>query len=192
LPLDGPRWFALWTNSHCEQLVYESLTARGFRAFLPWMRDWSRRAGVRRLIQRPMFPGYLFVHEEMDKRNYIDIARTRGLVRILGERWDSLEPIDDGEIDSIRRFASADVPVMPHAYLREGQRVRITEGPLCGTEGFFRRRKPNRGLLVISIDLLQRSVSVEIDCDAVEAVAAPPLSPAFAGAGIAGPRCAER
>jgi transcriptional antiterminator NusG len=189
LPLDTAQWFALWTNSHCEQLVHDSLAARGFRAFLPMVHDWSRRAGVRRLVPRPMFPGYLFVHEVLDKRNYVELAKTRGLVRILGERWDRPAPIDDREIDAIRAFAAADMSVLPYPYLQQGQRVRITEGALAGTEGYFVRSKPHRGLLVISIDLLQRSVAVEIEWRAVEPIAAPSPSlaalaamPAVAGA----------
>jgi transcription antitermination factor NusG len=178
LPLGDPRWFAIWTNSHCEQLVHDHLAARGFHAFLPMIRDWSRRAGVRRLIDRPMFPGYLFVREAMDKRSYIEIMKTRGLVRILGERWDSLEPIDDAEIESIRRFVRADVAVTPYPYLHEGQRVRVTAGALCGVEGYLVQIKPARGLLVISIELLRRSVSVEIDCAAVEPVGHAPRTPA--------------
>jgi transcription antitermination factor NusG len=171
LPLDTPQWFALWTNSHCEQFVHDHLAAREFRVFLPMIRDWSRRGGQRRLIPRPMFPGYLFVHALMDKRNYIEVIKTRGLVRVLGERWDKLAAIDEGEIDAIQRLATADVSVQPYPHLREGQRVRITEGVLAGTEGYLVRTKPNRGLLVVSIELLQRSVAVEIECAAVEAAA---------------------
>jgi len=190
LPHETPQWFALWTNSHCEQLVHDNLVARGFRAYLPIIHDWSRRAGVRRLIPRPMFPGYLFVHEVLDKQTYVEILKTRGLVRILGERWDKLASIDEREIESIRAFVNADVEVRPHPYLREGQRVRIVEGALAGAEGYFVRSRPNRGLLVISIDLLQRSVAVEIEWSAVEPiVATPPVPPsgpakilAFAGA----------
>lgn len=184
MPLDTARWFALWTNSHCERLVHDSLTARGFRTFLPTTPEWSRRAGVRRVISRPMFPGYLFVHEAIDKRNYIEIVSTRGLVRILGDRWDSLAPVDESEIESIRRFVTADVAVMPYPYLREGQRVRITEGPLAGAEGYLVRSKPNRGLLVISIDLLQRSVAVEIQCSAVEPAREPTVAHAAARTSI--------
>lgn len=110
-------------------------------------------------------------------------------MRILGERWDRLAAIDDREIDAIRAFAAADIAVLPYPYLQEGQRVRITEGALAGTEGYFVRSKPHRGLLVISIDLLQRSVAVEIECRAVEPIAAPSPAlaalaalPAFAGA----------
>ena len=173
LPLDNPQWYALWTNSHCEQLVHDNLAARGFRTFLPMIQEWSRRAGVRRLVPRPMFPGYLFVHDVLDKRSYIEIVKTRGLVRILGERWDKLAPIDPGEVEAIRTFATANVSVLPHPYLRAGERVRIVAGALAGTEGYFVRSKPLRGLLVISVHLLQRSVAVEIESSAVEPVAAP-------------------
>jgi transcriptional antiterminator NusG len=189
LPFETPQWFALWTNSHCEQLVHDSLAARGFRVFLPLVGDWSRRAGVRRLITRPMFPSYLFVHEMMDKQRYIEVVKTRGLVRVLGERWDKLAPIDHQEIDAIRKLVTADVPVLPYPYLQEGQRVRITDGALAGTEGYFVRSRPNRGLLVISIALLQRSVAVEIPSSAVEPTETMPAAvftmapqPALAGA----------
>jgi transcription antitermination factor NusG len=171
LPVDGAGWFALWTNSHCEQLVHDQLIARGFHAFLPMMPDWSRRAGTRRLIQRPMFPGYLFVHEAMDKRHYIEIMKTRGLVRILGDGWDKLEAVPDREVESIRQITDCTTAVMPYPYLREGQRVRIIEGPLTDLEGILVRYK-QRGLLVLSVDLLRRSVAVEVESASVVPVQA--------------------
>jgi transcription antitermination factor NusG len=63
----------------------------------------------------------------------------------------------------------AELPVVAHPYLREGQRVRITQGPLAGVEGILLQTKLQKGLLVLSIDLLQRSVAVEVDCTAVVA-----------------------
>ena len=161
-------WFALWTHSNCEERVREQLAARGFRVFLPLVRDWSRRAGVRQIVARPMFPSYLFVQHEIDKRSYVEIMKARGLVRILGERWDRLEAIPAGDVDAIQRVADTLVPVMPHPYLRQGQRVRIVLGPLAGVEGIFVRSRPERGLLVLTVDLLRRSVAVEVDCTAVE------------------------
>jgi len=170
LAIDDPRWFALWTNSHCEQLVRDQLTAKGFETFLPTVGEWSRRGGVRRVIPRPMFPGYLFVRDAMEKRSYVEIMKARGLVRILGERWDRLSPIGDGEIEAIQRIGNSGLAVAPYPYLREGQRVRITEGSLAGVEGILVRNRPKQGLLVLSVDLLQRSVAVEIECDAVDPV----------------------
>lgn len=160
-------WFALWTHSNCEERVREQLAEKGFRTFLPTARDWSWRAGVRRLVSRPMFPSYLFVQHRIDKRSYIEIMKTRGLVRILGERWDRLEPIPSAEVDAIERVVNTPLPVMNHPYLKEGQRVRIIDGALSGVEGIFIRSRPHRGLLVLSVELLRRSVAVEVDCAAV-------------------------
>jgi transcription termination/antitermination protein NusG len=162
-----PQWYALYTRSHCEQLVYDQLAARGFSVFLPKLDVWSRRGGVRHRILMPMFPSYLFLHHVMDKMGFIDVAKARGLVRVLGERWDRLSIVPESEIDAIQRVLRAEVPVTPHPYLREGQRVRITHGPLAGVEGILVQSKLNKGLLVLSIDLLRRSVAVEMDATAV-------------------------
>jgi transcription termination/antitermination protein NusG len=167
--MDAPAasWFAVWTHSHCEQLVHDQLAGKGYRMFLPTIRTWSRRAGKQHLIPMPMFQSYLFINHAIDKRSYIEILNTRGLVRILGTRWDELLPVDDAEIEALRRLQGADVRVWPHTFLREGQRVRIQEGPLTGLEGILVRSRPNRGVLVLSVDLLRQSVALEVDCTAV-------------------------
>jgi transcription termination/antitermination protein NusG len=158
------RWYALWTRSHCEQLVWDQLTAKGFHAFLPAIGVWSRRAGVRHRIQVPMFPGYLFLRCAMDKTSYIEVQKTRGLVCVLGERWDALSEVPDSEVEAIHTVAQACLPVWPHAYPCVGQRVRITCGPLADVEGTLVRQNLDKGLLVLSVELLRRSVAVEVDC----------------------------
>jgi transcription antitermination factor NusG len=95
-------------------------------------------------------------------------------VRILGERWDRLETVPDSDIDALQRLLHTELPIMAHPYLREGQRVRITRGPLDGVEGILLRGRPQRGVLVLSVDLLRQSVAVEVDCTAVVPVGAPP------------------
>jgi transcription termination/antitermination protein NusG len=162
-------WHVLWTHSHCEQLVYDQLAAKGFDPFLPKMDVWSRMGGARRLIRVPMFPGYLFLRHAMDKPGYLEVCKVRSLVRILGERWDRLEAVPGGEIEAIQRVLEAGFQVTPHPYLRAGQRVRITRGPLADVEGILVRAKPNKGLLVLSVDLLQKAVAVEVDCTLVTA-----------------------
>jgi len=164
-----PRWYALWTKSHCERLVYDQIIARGFCAFLPEMDVWSRRSAVRRLVTRPMFPGYLFLRHAMDKAAYVEVIKARGLVRILGEQWDQLHAVGDPEIESIQRLLRARVPVLACPFLQHGRRVRITRGPLADVEGILVETKPDKGLLVLSVDLLRRSVAVEVDCTHVVA-----------------------
>ena len=160
------QWFVLWTHSHCEQLVHDQLAGK-FDVFLPTIRTWSRRKGKRRVMSVPMFPGYLFLRHAIDKTSYISILGARGIVRILGDRWDLLAPVPDDEVAAIRRIVESDLPMMPFPYLREGQRVRIVDGPLTGVEGILVHAKPTKGLLVLSVNLLQRSVAVELDCSQV-------------------------
>jgi transcription termination/antitermination protein NusG len=167
--LERAQWYALYTRSHCEQLVHDQIAAKGFQLFLPKMNVWSRRGGVRHRIPAPMFPSYLFLYHAMDKASVIEIRKTRGLVRILGERWDRLSVVPANEIEAIQRVLQAELPVMAYPYLREGQQVCITEGPLAGVEGILVQIKPTKGLLVLSVDLLRRSIAVEVDATLVGA-----------------------
>ncbi len=160
----APKWYALWTKSHCEQMVFDQLAAKGFQVFLPKVEAWSRRGGVRHHIPVPMFPGYLFLHHAMELNSYIEVLKTRELVRVLGDGRDRLAVVPDAEIEAIQKVVQAQLPALPYPFLREGQRVRITEGPLAGVEGILVHTKPNKGLLVLSIELFQRSVAVEVDC----------------------------
>ena len=176
-PVPDGSWYAVWTHSHCENLVRQQLAAKGFRPFLPEMQTWSKRLGHMRLIRMPMFPGYLFVQEAMNRKRYIELLQVRGIVRILEHGWDKLTPIPDDEIDAIQRIVRADVPVLPCVHLRQGDRVRVREGALTGLEGIFLQDKPTKGRLVVSVTMLGRSVAVEVECTSIEACA--PQAPGF-------------
>jgi len=160
-------WYALWTHSHCEQLVHDQLAQQGFAPFLPTVELWSRRRGTRHLLTAPMFPGYLFLRHQMDKESYVRILRVRGLARVLGERWDRLAVIPESEMNPVRAAVAAKCRMMPFPYLREGQRARIVRGPLAGIEGILVESRPDRGLLVLSVHLLQRSVAMSVDATTV-------------------------
>ena len=162
-------WRVLWTSSNCEQLVHDQLAAKGFDMFLPTVEAWCRRGGVRRLSRVPLFRGYLFLRHMMDKASYLEAYKTRGLVRILGERWDRLDVVPDSEIGAIQKVVDSGFAILPYPYLREGQRVRITRGPLADVEGIIVRANPKKGLLVVSVNLLQRSIAVHLDCTMLEA-----------------------
>lgn len=155
-------WYAVWTKSHCERLVLDQLTAKGFSAFLPEVGIWSKRAGRMHVVPAPMFPGYLFVRQRMDKLAYIEMLKVRGLVRILEDGWNRLTPVPTHEVESVEKVLQAKVPVFRHA-LREGDRVRVNEGPLAGAEGVFIEDKPGIGRLIISVGLLGRGIAVEVD-----------------------------
>lgn len=167
---DDAQWSVLWTHSNSERRVEEQLRAKGFETFLPMVKAWSRRRGAQTSVPLPMFPGYVFVRHVVDKRSYIEMLKARGVVKMLGERWDNPAPVPDGEIEAIRRVATADVPVLPYPFLQEGQRVRIVDGALEGLEGILIATKPQKGLLVVSVDILQRSVAVGVESTQVRPV----------------------
>lgn len=158
-----PHWYALWTHSHCEQLVRGQLDARGFEVFLPTIGVWSWRAGVKHRIRRPLFPGYLFVRDELSGARYVEVLKARGLVGVLGGQDGGPGEIPDNEIDAIRALVNSELPASPYPYLQTGQRVRITDGPLTGVEGILVDRRAGKGLLVLSVNLFRRSIAVEVD-----------------------------
>jgi len=118
-----------------------------------------------------MFPGYLFLrHGPLDKANYVELCKTRGLARVLGDGWDRVAVVAERDIDGIQKVVKAQVPAASHPYLRSGQRVRILEGPLADVEGVLVRMKPNKGVVALSVDLVQQSIAVEVDCTLVAPV----------------------
>jgi transcription antitermination factor NusG len=160
-------WYAIWTRSHCERLVARQLAAKGIPPFLPEMRVRSSRRGAPAIARAPMFPGYLFVHQVMDKACYVEMLKIRHIVRILEDGWTRLTPIPDADMSAIQRIVETDVPAFAHPHLAQGERVSIVDGPLTGIEGVFVRGQADQGYLVVAIALLGRSVAVKIDGTAV-------------------------
>ena len=155
-------WYAIHTSSHHEQRVYERLVKKSIHAFLPKMEVWSRRKDRRKRIQVSLFPGYLFVNVDLDPYVILEILNTPGVAYILGNNG-KITPIPEKQIAPIQKLLKNDVLIKPYPYLKIGQRVRIVNGPLMGCEGILLKIKPNKQRLIVSIDLLKRSISAEID-----------------------------
>lgn len=154
----APRWYALYTVVRHEKVVADQVRKRGLEAYLPLYETVHRWGQRRAKVQLPLFPGYVFVRMPLTHR--LVAVSTPGVVRFVSFNG-SPEPLPDFEIDRLRLAQTAG-NVEPHPYLQVGRRVRVRSGPLAGLEGLIVRRK--RGLrLVLSIDLLMRAVSVEVD-----------------------------
>jgi transcription antitermination factor NusG len=154
---DAP-WYAAYTCPRHEKYVTHQLAQRQIVSFLPLYSSVRRWKDRRKRIDLPLFPGYVFV--QMTECNRLDILRLPGVVQLVCFQGKPA-PIAPAEIDALRRGTTGSIVVRPHPYLKEGRRVRITNGPMSGTEGIFVRRK-HQTRLVVSISLIQRSVALDI------------------------------
>ena len=96
---------------------------------------------------------------------YIDVASTDGVVRMIGERWDLPYAIPVQEVEAVHRLVGSGERISPAPWIRFGDRVRIVAGALAGLEGFVQTWRASRATFVLSVDLLQRSVAVEVPSD---------------------------
>jgi transcription antitermination factor NusG len=159
-------WFAVYTRSRHEQAVKKQLDGKGIESFLPLYEKKSRWKDRVKQIRLPLFPGYLFVHVPM--RDRLKVVETTGVVNIVSNGLTPL-PIPESQILNVQTFVESGLKTDPHPYMKVGRRVRIIEGPLNGVEGILVRKK-SHSCLVLSIDMIQRSVSVELESWKIEAI----------------------
>jgi transcription antitermination factor NusG len=154
-----PGWWAIYTRHQHEKLAADSLAYRGFEVFLPLyssLRRWSDRV---KELSLPLFPGYLFVRRGLGPQSPIlTTPGVAGLVEFAGEP----ALVSDAEIESVRQVLTKGAHIEPHPFLKCGDWVRVNGGPLQGLEGILVRNK-NQFRLVLSVDLVQKSVAVEVD-----------------------------
>lgn len=166
---DIAHWYALHVKSRHEFQVVERLTGAGIDAFLPSWKKNSTWKDRNKIIQLPLFPGYLFVHTDNNHTARITILKIKGVVRLLGTLPGQPEPVPVEQVSSLKKIIDAGINLDPFPYLREGQRVRIIRGPLVGIEGIL-VQKPNQHCLVLSVDIISQSTAVTIEAGDVEAV----------------------
>jgi transcription antitermination factor NusG len=173
---EEPVWWALYTRHQHEKTVAEVLTAKGLEVFLPLYHSMRRWKDRRKIISLPLFPCYVFVRGGVNYR--LPIITTPGVFMILS-KGNHEAIIPEAEIEAIRSAVEDPLHVEPHPFLRCGERVRIRRGTLEGVEGILVRKK-NTIRLILSVDMLALSVSVEIDAEDVEPVSAAQMeSPVF-------------
>jgi len=161
---DQPRWYVLHTCANHEKRVAQQLAERDVEQFLPLFESTRRWKDRRVRLQLPLFSGYVFVR--LPLRNRLRVLALPSVVRLVGFGGIAA-PITDEEIETLRQILVPQLRALPHPYLTKGKRVRILDGPLKGAEGTLLRRK--RGCrVVLSVDLIARAASVEIDARDIE------------------------
>ena len=172
-------WYAIYTRHHHEKTVAEILSNNGIDVFLPTYSATHQWKDRKKVLIMPLFPGYVFLHGGLDRR--LNVLSTPGVYSIVSV---GIQPaaIPETEIEAIRKAATSDLRVEPYPFLRCGDRVRVKAGPLLGIEGILTRKKGSFRL-ILSAELLQKSIAVEVDASAVE-----PLAPLNSAAAISSSR----
>jgi transcription antitermination factor NusG len=160
-------WYALHTNYQHEKAVARILTQKGFDVFLPLYDVAHRWKDRTKQLSLPLFPCYVFLQGGLDRR--LEVLNTPGVFGFVG--WSGrAAAIPEAEIEAVLRLIESSLKVEPHPFLKCGDWVRVKSGPLQGIEGILVRKK-NLFRLVLSVEMLQKSVAVEVDVTAVEGVA---------------------
>ena len=167
-PLRELSWFAIQTLSRHEKRVLTELQEKRIDAFLPLfsaVRQWSDR---QQIVLMPLFPQYLFVRIEQSVESRISVLRTTGVTGFVGMRGIGLA-IPDAEIERVQTVLAEGVSCSPHAFVNVGQRIRIRGGALDGLEGLLTGVNGDH-TLVVSVELIQRSLAIQIAGFTVETV----------------------
>ena len=165
-PIDPcePKWYAAYTYSYHEKRVAGQLRERSIAHFLPLYQTVRNWRNGRANLQLPLFPGYVFV--QIARADRIRVLGISSVVRLVGTSTGPVV-IPDAEIQTLQKGLSSSVHAEPCPYLTVGSRVRIRRGPFSGAEGFLIRKK-QKCKVVISLEIIMRSVAVEVDASDVE------------------------
>jgi transcription antitermination factor NusG len=176
---DSLIWYALYTRHQHEKVVASVLTGKGFEIFLPLYATAHRWKDRVKQLSLPLFPCYVFLRGPLDR--WLPILTTPGVHSVVGSGAPGIIP--GSEIEAIRRVVNSRVKAEPYPLIRCGDRVRIKAGSLQGLEGILIRKK-DQWNLILSVEMLERSVAVEVDASMVErvSISKPMLTPRWLAA----------
>jgi transcription antitermination factor NusG len=156
---DGQSWFALQVRARWESSTAVLLSGKGYSTLNPTYKSKKRWSGRLREVSAPLFPGYLFCQFDVQKR--LPVLVTPGVISVVSCGRIPV-PVDDSEVAAIQTIVSSGLHAEPWPYLELGQKVRIERESLAGLEGILIQFKGNHRI-VVSVSLLHRSVSLEVD-----------------------------
>ena len=154
-----PPWYAVYTCANHEKRIAKQFNERSIENFLPLYEAVRRWKDRQMRIEVPLFPGYIFVRHSL--RDRLKILQVPGVVRLVGFN-NAVAPLPIEDIETLRNGLKRSSHAKPHPYLTVGRRVRIVRGPFEGLEGVLVRRKA-RLRVVVSIELIMRSVAMDVD-----------------------------
>ena len=161
-------WYVLHTKSRHETVVQDGLLKKSIEAYLPKVTVRSKRRDRKAMIRVPLFPGYLFVRTDLHPHSHLEVVKTVGAVRLIGNTQGPL-PVNDETVESLKIMVSSDYSVTTGYQLEKGDRVMVINGPFTGVIGHF-VRYGGKGRIVVNIEALGQYAGVEVSEDAIEII----------------------
>ncbi|MEW6670529.1 MAG: UpxY family transcription antiterminator [Thermodesulfobacteriota bacterium] len=159
-------WYVLHTKSRFENVVNECLAKKSLEAFLPKIKVPSKRRDRKLMINVPLFPGYLFVKTTLHPEAHLDIVKTAGAVRLVGNKYGPI-PVPQDTIESLKIMVSSGHPVTTGDRFQKGDRVMVVAGPFAGVYGLFVRYR-GKDRVVVYIEALGQYAQVEVNAEDIE------------------------
>jgi transcription antitermination factor NusG len=161
-------WYALHTRSRFENVVLDGLTRKEVEAFLPKITVRSKRVDRKKMIQVPLFPGYLFVKTSLDPYKHLEVVKTVGVVTIVGNLQGPIAiPIE--AIESLKIMVLSSQEILSGLKYKHGDRVRVVGGPFAGVWGEFVRYR-GKGKVVVNIEALGQYAAVDVGEEDIEVI----------------------
>jgi transcription elongation factor/antiterminator RfaH len=161
-------WYALHTRSRFENVVLDGLTRKEIEVFLPKITVRSKRTDRKKMIQVPLFPGYLFVNTSLDPYSHLDVVKTIGVVKMVGNRQGPV-PISHESIESLKIMVQGNQEILTGSEFKQGDRVMVIAGPFAGVTGVFARYR-GKGRVVVNIEALGQYAAVDVSEDDIEVI----------------------
>ena len=163
-----PLWYVLHTKSRHEKVVNDGLLKKSIEVYLPLVTVRSRRRDRRVMIRIPLFPGYIFVRTDLHPNSHLEVVKTAGAVRLIGNNQGPV-PVPDETVNSLQIMVESNHAVTTGNQLKSGDRVMVVYGPFAGVVGTF-VRYGGRGRVIVNIEALGQYAGVEVNEEDIEII----------------------
>jgi transcription termination/antitermination protein NusG len=167
-----PAWYVVHTKSRFENVVFEGLSKKSLDTFLPKIRVQSKRRDRRVMLDAPLFPGYIFVRTDLNPVEHLEIVKTVGAVKLIGNASGPV-PVSDSAIASLKIMVDTENPITTGSGFQKGDRVMVINGPLAGVTGTFSHYR-GQDRVIVEVVALGQFAAVEVDLADVEKL--PPIA----------------
>jgi transcription elongation factor/antiterminator RfaH len=161
-------WYAIHTRSRFENVVLDALTRKQVEAFLPKITVRSKRVDRKKMIQVPLFPGYLFVKTSLEPDEHLEVVKTVGVVKLVGNIQGPV-PISGESVESLKIMIQGSQEILTGSQFKQGDRVMVVSGPFTGVMGAFVRYR-GKGRVVVNIEALGQYAAVEVSEEDIEVI----------------------